>query len=119
MSDEIPFQIQCQDDVTIIQVSETISERDRITIFSNELYRFVSEEKPPKVQVSFEQVKFFGSETLTALIRAHRRVREYGGQMVLCGMADDVRRVFKLCNLDGPVFQIYDSCQEAIESMDG
>ncbi|MEM8671061.1 MAG: STAS domain-containing protein [Planctomycetota bacterium] len=118
MSEEIPFQITRHGEVTVIEPSGTISERDRITIFSDELIKFVTDEKPLKLQVNFEYVKFFGSETLTALIRTQRRVHEYGGRMNLCGMTDDLRRIFKLCNLDGPVFHIYNSCRDAMAALE-
>ena len=118
MSDRKFIQITQHDDVTVIHPSSTINERDKILVFADELTQFIDDEKPAKIQVNFEYVKFFGTEALGALIRAQRRVHEYGGRMNLCGMTKELRRIFKVCALDGPVFHIYDSCRDATAALE-
>ena len=113
MSDDTLLQVTQHDDVTVIHPASSINDRSMIIEFQDQLTTYVEQNRPKKLQVNFEYVKFFGSEGLSALIRAQRRVNDYDGQMNLCGMTDELRKVFQICKLDGTVFQIYDSCRDA------
>ena len=118
MSEERLFQITKHGDVTVLHPAVTVDERIRIIEFADHLTKFVEENKPDKLQINFEYVKIFVSEGISALIRAQRRVNQYGGKMNLCGMTEDLRKIFKICRLDGTVFDIYDSCRDATAALE-
>jgi anti-anti-sigma factor len=102
--------------LTVIHADALLLERGVIFEWSDALAEFIEREKPGKLLVSFEQVKRFSSEAIGALIRAHRRVQAYSGQLKLCGLDPVARAMFRTANLDGTVFEIFDSCQQARES---
>ena len=118
MSEENLFQITQHGDVTVIHPSTTLGDRARIFEFSDELTKFVEENKPEKLQFNFEYVKFFGTEAISSLIRVQRRVGAYGGRLNLCGMTKELRNIFKILKLDGPVFHIYSSCRDATAALE-
>lgn len=118
MSDASVLQVTQHGDVTVIHPGTSIAERGRIIEFGDELTKFVEENKPQRLQINFEYVKIFVSEGISALIRAQKRVNDYGGKMNLCGMSKDLRQIFKICRLDGPVFDIYDSCRDATVALE-
>ena len=118
MTEKKFIQITRHGDVSVAHLAAAINERDQILSFADELLQFIADEKPIKLQINFEHVKFFSSEGFNTLIRAQRRVREHNGQMNLCGLSRDLRKLFKVCNLDGTVFQIFDSCRDASEALE-
>ena len=117
MSDEQLIQITQHGDLTVVHPATVVNERFLILEFTDQLLKFVEEEKPAKLQVNFEYVKYFSSEAFNALIRAQKRITANGGKMNLCGLNKDLRMLFKACALDGPVFKIYDTGREATEAL--
>ena len=82
----------------------------------DELVKFVEKEKPEKLIVSFHNVSRCSTEIINALLRARKRVVTSGGTLRLCAMPDQIRSVFKMLNLEGTVFHIYDTKAEATEA---
>ncbi|PAY17515.1 anti-anti-sigma factor [Rhodopirellula sp. SM50] len=118
MSDQKLFQVTQHDDVTVIHPPTSLGDREQIFEFSDELTKFVDEHKPKKLQFNFEYVNFFGTEAISSLIRVQKRVAAYGGRLNLCGMTKDLREIFKILRLDGPVFHIYSSCRDATAALE-
>ena len=53
---------------------------------------------------------------INAVLRARNRLRECGGNIKLCGMRYSVRDAFRTLNLDGTMFDIHRSLQEALDA---
>ena len=51
-----------------------------------------------------------------ALIRARKRVVQYGGEFRVCLVRQEMRHVLRVLKLDGTVFEIYDTLNEALLS---
>jgi anti-anti-sigma factor len=118
MSEEQMIQVTQHGELTVVHPGTEVNERSLIVQFSDQLLKFVQEAKPAKLQVNFEYVKFFSTEAILALIRTQRAVSESGAQMNLCGLNPDIRKLFKLYNLDGTVFKIFDSCKDAAAALE-
>lgn len=112
---ESVFYVTHYADLNVIHLARSIGER--IKEFTDELIAYFEVYRPSKVQINFEHVDFFGSETISALLRAQRRVNEYGGKMNLCGLSSEQRRVFRICRLDGVVFEIHDESQDSVAAL--
>ncbi len=69
-----------------------------------------------KLIVDLGGVKLLGSTGLTALIYAHKRLRERHGDLYLCNVPDTVQSVFKLTRLN-LVFRIFRDEAEARRSL--
>ncbi len=64
--------------------------------------------------VDFQSVKFISSAGLRVLLLAGKKVKPYGGKVVLCGMAKDVKEVFDISGFSS-IFSIYSDVSESIE----
>ena len=87
-------------------------------LLSNELQTavvsFVEQTRPQNLLVDFNTMRRFSSETINALLRARKRLAAYQGEMKLCGMRPEIREVFRIMRLDGTVFEIYDTAEQAL-----
>jgi anti-sigma B factor antagonist len=66
----------------------------------------------PRIAVDLQGVEFLDSTGLGVLIGGLKRAREAGGDLVLAGPRDPVRKVLSITGLDR-VFSIHDSVDEA------
>ena len=110
------FRIEQQGDVTI--VTPTVFDfLDQVTNFEakRELIRFAQNEKPGKAVVDFHNVQRFSTEFIGTLLSFKRQMGE-GARISLCSMQPVHRDIFRVLNLDGTVFQIFDDVTQAVES---
>jgi anti-anti-sigma factor len=114
------FEIEQRNDITILLL---ISENDFEELLVNDLQRaivaFVEQERPHKLLVDFVNVRRFSSETINGLIRARRRLNEYQAKMCLCSMRPEIHDVFRMMRLDGTVFDIVPTRNEALQYLVG
>lgn len=68
------------------------------------------------VIVDLSQVSYFGSVFLSLLLRCHKRVKQQGGEMVLCGASERARELLRLTALD-TIWAIYDNREQAIKAL--
>ena len=110
------FRIEQQGDVII--VTPTVFDfLDQVTNFEakRELIRFAQNEKPHKAVVDFHNVQRFSTEFIGTLLSFKRQMGE-GARISLCSMQPVHRDIFRVLNLDGTVFQIFDDVTHAVES---
>ena len=60
------------------------------------------------------QMGFISSAGLRAIMFAYREVCQRGGQVRVCGLSAQTRRIFEMAALD-ECLEICDTCQEAME----
>ncbi len=65
------------------------------------LYGLVDEEKRCRLLLDFTEVRFLASRMLGVLVSLHKKAAEQGGMVVLCGLADNLLKVFQVSRLDG------------------
>lgn len=116
MSEHQFFEVIRYEGLHIIRPSREIRDQVAVIKFSDELLEFVDREQPKKVQFTFEDVDFFSTEGINALIRTQSRVRKWGGRMNVCGLSQQLRSIFELFSMQ-KVFAIYDSCSEATAAL--
>jgi len=110
------FRIEQQGDVTV--VTPTVFDfLDQVTNFEakRELIRFAQNEKPVKAVIDFHNVQRFSTEFIGTLLSFKRQMGE-GARISLCSMQPVHRDIFRVLNLDGTVFQIFDDVTHAVES---
>ena len=117
MRDYTHFDHETQGGVTVVRIKDhEFLERLIGGELQEELIAFVQADAPSKLLVSFERVQRFSSETINALLRAREYIVSEGGSMKLCEMRPEIRNVFNMLNLEGSVFEIYESTVQAIDS---
>ncbi len=110
------FRIEQQGDVTV--VTPTVFDfLDQVTNFEakRELIRFAQEKKPVKAVVDFHHVQRFSTEFIGTLLSFKRQMGA-GARISLCSMQPVHRDIFRVLNLDGTVFQIFDNVAHAVEA---
>ncbi len=71
------------------------------------------EAKPDRLIIDLQDVSYLDSSGLGTLVEVFRRVKGYGGQLVICGLNDRVRSVFEITKLDH-FFAIRSNLAEAL-----
>ena len=70
-----------------------------------------------KVVIDLSKADFMDSSGIGALIGALTTMKKVEGDVKLAGMKDRIKNLFLLTRLLGPVFEDYDSVEEAAASM--
>ncbi|MBS0286052.1 MAG: STAS domain-containing protein [Proteobacteria bacterium] len=66
--------------------------------------------------IDFLRVQFISSAGLRVLLLAAKKVKPYGGKILLCDMSKDVREVFDISGFSS-IFEIHDKVATAIASI--
>ena len=74
----------------------------------------ILELSPEILIIDFRNVKLIGTGTIDGFLQIIRRTAIGKTQLMFCCMSDSLRAVFKTLNLDGTVFKIYETAQEAL-----
>jgi anti-sigma B factor antagonist len=80
---------------------EGTGDLDRIKAFGDQVVSAVSPHKGLALLLNFENVSYLSSAALTELIRIRETVRKNGGALRLCGLSQDIYKVFEITKLDG------------------
>lgn len=113
------FAVNRVDGVFMVELSDPkLFDTAVITEWQDELLRLVDTERPAKMVVDFSKVVHCSTAVINGLLRAKKRIVKADGQLKLCGMADSIRDSYRLLNLDGTVFRIYETMDEAIADFD-
>ena len=90
--------------------------RPIITLAAEEFQTYVAKNNPKRLVLNFRNVSHISSEFITALIRMQEAVTGNDGEMKLSHMNETVYAPFKLTNLAGRLFKIYDTTPQAIDA---
>lgn len=90
-----------QNDATVVDFRD-IAVLDVMTVeaISKELYALVDQQKHSRIVLDLSAVRFLASQMLGTLVALHKKVRALGGRMVVCGLAENLFRVFEISRLD-------------------
>jgi anti-anti-sigma factor len=116
MTQETSIKTEIQNGVVIVSFAQpSIGALNGIGEISKAINDYVDQNKPQKLIVDFEGVKFFSSQALGMLIELWRKLEKYQGKMVISGINPQLYRVFKITNLN-KIFQFFDDSQSAVKS---
>ncbi|MFI4937337.1 MAG: STAS domain-containing protein [Candidatus Berkiellales bacterium] len=66
--------------------------------------------------IDFLRVQFISSAGLRVLLLAAKKVKPYGGKLLLCDMSKDVREVFDISGFS-TIFEIHENVKDAITAV--
>ncbi len=66
--------------------------------------------------IDFKNIQFISSAGLRVLLLAAKKVKPYGGKIILCKMSKDVKEVFDISGFSS-IFNIYDDVSDAIKAI--
>jgi anti-anti-sigma factor len=117
MTDYKRFDIQTEGDVLVLHMADPrLFETLLVNELEDELLSIIDQRQPTKVIVNFERVTHCSTSVINGLLRGKKRLTRTGGSLKLCGMRDTVREAYRILNLDGTVFEIYDDVNAALKS---
>ena len=117
MDDKKIVEITTRDRVTVVSFNEiSMGAAVEIETLSKRMARLIESDKPMKMVVDFEKVKFFSSQTLGLLLDVRKRLQAYDGEIVISGINPQLHRVFKITNLD-KIFDFYPDVESAVRGM--
>ena len=104
-------------DVLTLQLNDPkLFDAATITALQDELIDLVDLEQPLKVIVDFSHVAHCSTAVINGLLRAKKRIAARDGKLMLCGMTNPIREAYKMLNLDGTVFQIHNTPEDAAKA---
>ncbi|HPD30250.1 MAG TPA: STAS domain-containing protein [Phycisphaerae bacterium] len=88
-------------DVTVVTFQDiSILDALQIDEIGEELYELVEKKDCRQLILDFTNVKFLSSSALSVLITLHKKAAQNKGQVVLCDLRDDLKKVFEITRLD-------------------
>ena len=115
MSTAAGLVIQSIRDVTIVRFQESsILDTLLIQRISDELSRLVDAKYTRKLVLDFTDVKFLSSSALGVLVTLKKKSDAIKGEVVLCGLRKDLRKIFKITSLE-KLFKFADDERGALE----
>ena len=117
MSSPSKLRIRSVEDVTAVRFQESsILDTQLIHDIAQELDQLIEAENKRKLLLDFTEVKFFSSSALGILVTLSKKMAEIEGQLVICALAAELRKVFKITNLD-KLFRFADDEVQALQML--
>ena len=93
--------------------SASVLDAVNVSEFGQSVLGFVEKEREVHLLLDFSQVNYLSSAVLTELLRIKEAAETGGGALRLCGLNDDIRKVFTITNLD-KVFVLYGATDDGL-----
>jgi anti-anti-sigma factor len=101
-------------DVTVVNLADaSILDAQQVQQIGDELYELVDKQARRKIIIDFGKVRFLSSSALGVLITLRKKADQIKGKVVFCCLRDDLRKVFKITNLE-KMFEFHDSEEKAL-----
>ncbi len=114
MSTAARLLIQSIKDVTAVRFQESsILDTRLIQQISEELNHLVEAQHKQKLLLDFTDVKFLSSSALGLLITLKKKMDAIKGELVICGMNKELRKIFRITSLD-KLFKFADDEENAL-----
>ena len=111
------FSVEQRGDAIIAEIVESQLQGETMAEFLKlELLQIVESRSPQVVIISFRNVKIVSTSIVSFLIYANKRFSGMGIPLKLGAMSDSLRHIFQTLRLDGSVFSIYPTVEEALSS---
>jgi anti-anti-sigma regulatory factor len=103
------FDLQTIEDVLVLHLADPkLFETVMVSELEEDLLDVLKQQQPRKMLVNFARVTHCSTSVINGLLRAKKRLVSDGGSLLLCGMRDTIREAYRILNLDGTAFEIFD-----------
>ena len=114
MSDEALIRFTERGVITVGKIHVgSVLDAVNVSQFGKEALHYVSAHPGMNLLLDFETVEYLSSAVLTELLRINQACKDVDGGLRLCGLNDDISKVFEITNLD-KMFVIYGPVDEAV-----
>lgn len=88
-------------DITVVNFRQaSILDSVAVDTIANELYALVDERAIRKLILDFSPVRFLSSQMLGVLLSLHKKSKAVQGTVVICGLREDLMRVFRIMKIE-------------------
>jgi anti-sigma B factor antagonist len=94
--------------------SSSVLDALNVVTFGKEVADYIRDHHVKNLLLDFRHVNYLSSAVLTELIRIKEMLEEEKGNLRLCALNEDIKKVFEITNLD-TFFVIYDSADDAVK----
>jgi anti-sigma B factor antagonist len=102
---------------TVVELTDRrILDEVSIGEIGDQLFDKVARSDSPQFVVDFSSVAHMSSSALGMLITLHKRIREKGGELRLCGIQPAIQEVFVITRLN-EIFQISQTREQALSTL--
>ena len=117
MSSPSKLRIRSVEDVTAVRFQDaSILDTQLIHEIADELDQLIEAGGSKKLLLDFTEVKFSSSSALGILVTLSKKMAEIEGQLVICALAAELIKVFKITNLD-KLFNFADDEDQALQML--
>jgi anti-anti-sigma factor len=110
------FNVDRTDDAIVAQIVEAHLNGAALADFIKQEMLEMLQDSPKTLIIDFGNVKSVSSSIISSFLQIANRTRTTDARLVFCCMSESLRSIFKTLKLDGSVFQIVDTLEEAISS---
>lgn len=110
---DISFETKAEGDVQILDISGQL---DAFTVsdLKNELKKLM-DARASKIILNLSKISYANSTAIGAIVATAQQLRKRKGDLKVCGMSDDIRKVFDLVGAS-KILEIFKTEQEALKS---
>ena len=111
------FMLEVTEDAVVARaVDQHLQGTTLAELIKLELMQIIESMPDKNLVIDFQNVKLVSSSVISSLLGVKRYLTAAQRSMKLCSMTDSLRHVFKTLNMDGTVFEICDTIQDALKS---
>jgi anti-sigma B factor antagonist len=117
MPTDTPSHLRCRQlgAVTIVGFDTPyLQTEDLVEKIGADLNKLVAEEKPTKLILSFDGVRFLSSSMLAQVVKLHKSLAKTKARLRICGLAPAIREVLHASQLDR-LLDVHDDENAALE----
>jgi anti-anti-sigma factor len=109
-----PLHIRTIADVTLVLFRESaIIEAALVERLGAELYRLVDQQHCRKLILDFTKVRFLASGAVGVVIALQKRMAAAKGRLVICGLRQELKRVFQLLKVE----KLFSFCADEAQAL--
>ncbi len=105
-----------QDGITVVTLNAEAVNMAELESIAGLLRNYIAQRRPARLIIDLGRLRFISSMMLGLLVDTWRRLKEYGGQLRICGIQSHLMRVFRITHLDR-IFEFSPDRTQALEAM--
>ena len=115
----IPLELEQVGEITVIRITNKRLVDDAIVdVVGRELLRLAGDPGRARMLLDFRGVESLSTGVLSVLLSLRQRLLAQGGRLALCGLRPEVREVFTIAGMEGPL-NVHDTERGALLSLLG
>lgn len=104
-------------DATIVTFQDaSLLDTASIDYVGTTLYKLIDNEDRRLLVLDFTDVKFLSSSALGVLVNLQKKAGQVKGQVLICGLRNEIAKVFKITKLD-KLFKFHKNEGDALQSL--